>query len=70
MARKPIVSEMLCCVINNLTSIDNPKFHDKLVEFYNNDELSTAKKQIFGDYENVKNENLNRTLVDRVKVTN
>ena len=56
MARNFVVSEVLSCVINNLTSIENCRFQEKIIEFFNSEELSAAKKQIFSDYENVKGE--------------
>ena len=56
MTRRLITSELLCCVINNSTSIENDQFQEKMVEFYNYEELSAAKKQIFADFEATKGE--------------
>ena len=56
MTRRLVTSELLSCVINNYTVIENVQFQEKIIDFYNYEEFSTAKKLLFADFEATKGE--------------
>ena len=56
-----VVSELLCFLINNRQSFENLLFHSTVSEFYTHDEISAARKTIFGDFDTLKTENFKGT---------
>ena len=56
-----VISELLCFLINNRQSFENLLFHSTVSEFYTHDEISAARKTIFGDFDTLKTENFKGT---------